>query len=116
LFIIFIFFGQSPKKGGIFFSFIGGIIVLSPNGNKGNGTSNNTFAYFDQAGNTFNRVVDAAFNVITSDHQSGTLAPAAAAQVSSQSSMDPSSPLDGFGGARLPGGRQMGMIEIEIDF
>ena len=57
-------------------------MVLSPNGNTGNGTSNNTFAYSDQAGNTFNRVVDAAFDVITSDQQSGTLAPASAPEVS----------------------------------
>ena len=52
---------------------------MTSNGNTpGNGTSNNTFAYSDQAGNTFNRVVDAAFNVITRDQQSGTLASAPA--------------------------------------
>ena len=39
---------------------------------------NNIFAYSDQAGNTFNRVVSADFDVITSDQQSGTLAPAPA--------------------------------------
>ena len=91
------------------FSFVAGIIVLSPNGNTGNGTSNNTFAYSDQAGNTFNREVDAAFNVITSDQQSGTLAPAPA-EVSPQSIV---SSFDGFGVARLPGGRQMG-VDIDI--
>ena len=80
-------------------------MVLSPNGNTGNGTSNNTFAYSDQAGNTFNRVVDAAFDVIISDHQSGTLAPAPASEVS-QSMV---SSLNGFAVARLPGGRQMGV-------
>jgi hypothetical protein len=84
---------------------------LSPHGNKGNGTSNNTFAYSDQAGNTFNRVVDAAFNVITRDQQSGTLATAepAAPEESKSSS------LDGFGVARQPGGRVMDiMLEVDV--
>ena len=94
------------------FSFVGGIIVLSPNGNKGNGTSNNKFAYSDQAGYTFNRIVDAAFNVITSDRQSGTLAPPL---TPSAAELSPSivSSLNWFGVARLPGGRQIG-IEIDI--
>lgn len=83
-------------------------MVLSPNGNTGNGTSNNTFAYSDQAGNTFNRVVDAAFNVITRDQQGGRLAPGPAAAEASQSIVS----LNGFGVARLPGGRQ---IDVEID-
>jgi hypothetical protein len=84
-------------------------VVLSPNGNTENGTSNNTFAYSDQAGNTFNRVVDAAFNVITSDQQSGTLAPAPEVPVS-QSIF---SSLNGFAVARLPGGRQIG-VDMDI--
>ena len=87
---------------------IAGFFAVTPKGNTEGGTSNNTFAYFDQAGNTFNRVVDAALNVITSDHQSGTLAPAPA--VASQSKV--SSP-NGFAVARLPGGRQKG-VEIDI--
>jgi hypothetical protein len=81
---------------------------LTPNGNTWNGTSNNTFAYSDQNGNTFNRVVDAALNVITSDQQSGTLAPAP-----SEASQSSVSFLDGFAVARLPGGRQMG-VDIDI--
>jgi len=83
------------------FSIVAGIFVSSPNGNTANGTSNNTFNYFDQAGNTFNRVVDAAFDVITKDQQSGSLAPAPAV---SQSGI---SPFNGFAVARLPGGRQV---------
>jgi len=85
-----------------------GIIVLSPNGNTGNGTSNNTFAYSDQAGNTFNRVVDAAFDIITRDQQSGTLAPAP------EVSQPIVSSLGGFAVARLPGGRRKG-VQVDID-
>ena len=81
---------------------------MSPSGNTGNGTSNNTFAYSDQAGNTFNRVVDAAFNVITSDHQSGTLAPAPA-----EVSQSMVSSLNGFTVARLPCGRHLG-VDINV--
>ena len=84
---------------------------MSSSGNTGNGTSNNTFAYSDQAGNTFNRVVDAALNVITKDQQSGTLAPAPALAPEAPQSIVSS--LDGFAVARLPGGRQM-VIEIDI--
>ena len=90
---------------------VGGIFVLSPNGNTGNGTSNNTFAYSDQAGNTFNRVVDAAFNVIINDQQSGSLAPAPA-QEESQSIV---SSLNGFAAARLPGGRLLDNLGLDID-
>ena len=93
------------------FSFVGGTFVVTPNGNTGNGTSNNTFAYSDQAGNTFNREVDAAFNVITRDQRSGTLASAPA-----EASQSIVSSLNGFAVARLPGGRQMGVdVGIEID-
>lgn len=74
------------------------------------GTSNNTFAYSDQAGNTFNRVVDAAFDVIIRDQQSGTLAPSPAAPEVSQPIV---SFLNGFGDARLPGGRKMA-LKIDI--
>ena len=111
LFIIFKIFWE---KDLIFFSSIGGIITFSSNGNRGNGTNNNTFAYSDQAGNTFNRVADAAFNRITFDQQSGTLAPI---QVAAAKEAQPSTApfLDNvFGSARLPGGRQMG-VELGID-
>lgn len=40
----------------------------------GNGTNNNTFTYVDSAGNTYNRRVDAAYNNITLDQKSGSLA------------------------------------------
>jgi hypothetical protein len=91
--------------------FVGGILVLSPSGNTGNGTSNNTFAYSDLAENTYNREVDAALNVIIKDQQNGTLAPtpALAAPEVSQSMV---SSLNGFAVARLPGGRQM-VVEID---
>ncbi|KAF7342117.1 Peptide-N4-(N-acetyl-beta-glucosaminyl)asparagine amidase A [Mycena venus] len=51
----------------------GGFFTISPTGNTGNGTNNNTFSYVDTVGNTFNRRVDAAFNNITLDEQSGSL-------------------------------------------
>lgn len=44
-------------------------------GNFGNGTSNNTFSYSDTAGNTYNREVNAALDVITFNQESGSLAP-----------------------------------------
>ncbi|KAF8163305.1 peptide N-acetyl-beta-D-glucosaminyl asparaginase amidase A-domain-containing protein [Crassisporium funariophilum] len=79
-----------------------GFFLLSANGNSGNGTNNNTFNYVDQAGNTYQRVVNAALNNITLDVQTGSLAPA----VASHSPFSPSS--NGFSGAaRLPGGRQI---------
>ena len=78
---------------------------MSPSGNTGNGTSNNTFAYSDLAENTYNREVDAALNVIIKDKQNGTLAPtsAVAAPEVSQSVV---SSFNRFAVARLPGGRQ----------
>jgi len=77
----------------------GGFFTIASTGNTGNGTSNNTFSYIDLAGNTFNRRVDAAFNNITLDEQSGSL------------SQGPKTPLSSthnagtFAGARLPPGR-----------
>ncbi|ESK96977.1 peptide-n4-(n-acetyl-beta-glucosaminyl)asparagine amidase a [Moniliophthora roreri MCA 2997] len=47
---------------------------LQTGGNFGNGTSNNTFSYIDAAGNTYNRRVNAAYNNITLDQESGSLA------------------------------------------
>ena len=95
--------------------FIGGIIVSSLDGTKGNGTSNNTFSYTDEAGNTFNSVDDAAFNVITIDQEGGTLAPTQAADAKkAQEPIAPSFLDNGFGSVRLPGGRQIG-VGIDID-
>jgi len=77
----------------------GGFFTVASTGNTGNGTSNNTFSYVDLAGNTFNRRVDAAFNNITLDEQSGSL------------NQGPKTPLSSthnagtFAGARLPPGR-----------
>ena len=77
---------------------------MSPNGNTGNGTSNNTLDYVDLAGNTYHRAVDAALDVIISDQQSGSLAP-----VESPPIILP--PFNQFAGvARLPGGRQISVV------
>lgn len=74
---------------------------MSPSGNTGNGTSNNALKYFDQAGNTYQRVVDVSLNIITTDKQSGTLAP-----TESQPIVVP--PVIEFAGlARLPGDLQV---------
>jgi len=82
------------------FSILGGFFNVSPNGNTGNGTSNNTLDYLDQAGNTYQRVVDVALNKIITDEQSGTLAPAGSPIVLP--------PFIEFAGvARLPDGRQI---------
>ncbi|THU91154.1 hypothetical protein K435DRAFT_841150 [Dendrothele bispora CBS 962.96] len=51
-----------------------GFFQLASGGNFGNGTNNNTFSYVDSAGNTYKRVVNAAFNNITLDEESGSLA------------------------------------------
>ncbi|KAK7467152.1 hypothetical protein VKT23_004211 [Stygiomarasmius scandens] len=52
-----------------------GFFQLVPGGtNFGNGTNNNTFEYLDSAGNTYRRLVNAAFNNITLDEESGNLA------------------------------------------
>ncbi|KAJ7063314.1 peptide N-acetyl-beta-D-glucosaminyl asparaginase amidase A-domain-containing protein [Mycena amicta] len=69
-------------------------------GNTGNGTSNNTFAYRDTQGNTYQRRVNAAFNNITLDVVGGSLAAAPkAAPVESTHN------TNSFAGARLPPGR-----------
>ncbi|KAJ7449814.1 peptide N-acetyl-beta-D-glucosaminyl asparaginase amidase A-domain-containing protein [Mycena latifolia] len=78
----------------------GGFFTIASTGNTGNGTSNNTFSYVDLAGNTFNRRVDAAFNNITLDVQSGSLS--AAHKTSGTSSTHNSG---AFAGVRLPPGR-----------
>ncbi|KAJ7109380.1 peptide N-acetyl-beta-D-glucosaminyl asparaginase amidase A-domain-containing protein [Mycena epipterygia] len=81
----------------------GGIFVEASTGNTGNGTSNNTFSYIDLAGNTFNRRVDAAFNNITLDEQSGSLS------TSTKKPIFPATKSVGFAGARLPPGRKHGL-------
>ncbi|CAK5277410.1 unnamed protein product [Mycena citricolor] len=53
----------------------GGYFITSPNGNTGNGTSNNTLNYIDGHLNTYSRQVDAAYNNITLDVVHGSLAP-----------------------------------------
>ncbi|KAJ7685189.1 peptide N-acetyl-beta-D-glucosaminyl asparaginase amidase A-domain-containing protein [Mycena polygramma] len=77
----------------------GGFFKIASTGNSGNGTSNNTFSYIDLAGNTFNRQVDAAFNNITLDVQSGSLSQGSKQQTSSTQNTGT------FAGARLPPGR-----------
>ncbi|KAJ6596897.1 peptide N-acetyl-beta-D-glucosaminyl asparaginase amidase A-domain-containing protein [Mycena vulgaris] len=95
----------------------GGFFMTASTGNSGNGTSNNThvletchaikahtrvprFSYIDLHGNTFNRRVDAAFNNITLDEQSGSLSKPLkkAGPASTHNS-------GSFAGARLPPGR-----------
>ncbi|KAF5391453.1 hypothetical protein D9757_001886 [Collybiopsis confluens] len=87
------------------FSFLtGGFFTERSTGNTGNGTSNNTFSYKDTAGNTYSRTVAASLNVITLDRSSGSLA---------GEKMQPESPQAAlqvkFAGARLPGGRTIGV-------
>ena len=76
---------------------------MSPNGNTGNGTSNNTLDYFDQAGDTYHRAVDAASNKIISDQQNATVV-SAASQLPLLSNSVLFNALAGL--VRLPGGRQ----------
>lgn len=52
-----------------------GFFTIASSGNSGNGTSNNTFTYTDDEGNTYDREVSAVDNVITADHQGGNLPP-----------------------------------------
>ncbi|KAH7914650.1 peptide N-acetyl-beta-D-glucosaminyl asparaginase amidase A-domain-containing protein [Hygrophoropsis aurantiaca] len=80
-----------------------GYFTISTAGNTGNGTNNNTFAYADPKGNTYNRDVDAAYNVITYDQQSGSLA-----AESSLPQFPWASNAQNIPTARLPGGRQAG--------
>ncbi|OJA19047.1 hypothetical protein AZE42_06312 [Rhizopogon vesiculosus] len=77
-----------------------GYFTISATGNGGNGTSNNTLTYVDLKGNTYTRDVDAAYDVITYDMQSGSLADTTLPifpWVSQPQSMP---------AARLPGGKQ----------
>ena len=54
---------------------VGGFFHTASTGNTGNGTNSNTFSYVDTRGNTYDREVTAVDNIITADHQGGTLAP-----------------------------------------
>ncbi|KIK57824.1 hypothetical protein GYMLUDRAFT_46028 [Collybiopsis luxurians FD-317 M1] len=83
----------------------GGFFTERSTGNTGNGTSNNVFSYQDTAGNTYSRTVDASLNVITLDHISGSLANE---QEQPQSPQGPEAQVK-FAGARLPGGRTIGV-------
>jgi len=82
----------------------GGSYHHAPTGNSGsNGTSNNTFSYVDTAGHTYTRQVNASSNVITFDHQGGSLAPSPVPDQSSGAL-----PVQAVTKARLPGGRVIG--------
>ncbi|KAG1875293.1 hypothetical protein C8R48DRAFT_831164 [Suillus tomentosus] len=74
-----------------------------------NGTSDNTFSYIDTKGNTYARDVNAAYDVITYDEQSGSLAttPLPTLPLASKAQFIP--------GARLPGGRMREAIYLMHD-
>lgn len=76
---------------------------MAPTGNFGNGTSNNSFSYVDLAGNTYSRKVDAAFNNITLDRQSGNLVAPMINHGKSSSVSDETL----FAAARIAGGRNV---------
>ncbi|KAF8077943.1 peptide N-acetyl-beta-D-glucosaminyl asparaginase amidase A-domain-containing protein [Lyophyllum atratum] len=82
-----------------------GFFQLATGGNFGNGTSNNTFAYVDLAGNTYTREVNAALNVITLNREGGSLAPSELANDSPGVFEVPLDPV--YGGARLPGSKSL---------
>jgi hypothetical protein len=50
------------------------MFTISPVGNFGTGTSNNTFTYTDTAQNTYDREVNAVMNNIVFDYEGGSLA------------------------------------------
>ncbi|KAI0062254.1 hypothetical protein BV25DRAFT_1825690 [Artomyces pyxidatus] len=84
--------------------FAGGAFHIASTGNTGtNGTSNNTFSYFDTAGNTYTRQVNAALNVITFDRQGGSLAPTPVPDTQHTTIQQ------AFQKPRLPGGRTAGL-------
>ncbi|RDB21368.1 Peptide-N4-(N-acetyl-beta-glucosaminyl)asparagine amidase A [Hypsizygus marmoreus] len=85
-----------------------GFFNVASTGNSGNGTNSNVFSYTDLAGNTYKRKVDAALNVITSDEQSGSLAPLEVEQ-SNPSAAGQKQKQEELGHARLPGGRIVGV-------
>ncbi len=83
-----------------------GFFNVAPTGNTGNGTSQNQLSYVDLAGNTYNREVNAALNVITLDKQSGSLAPAQQTTLQ-KATVSPKEAT--FGSVRLPGGKRFGV-------
>ncbi|RDX56537.1 hypothetical protein OH76DRAFT_1509456 [Lentinus brumalis] len=84
-----------------------GFFKVASTGNSGNGTNSNTFSYVDAKGNTYDREMTAVNNVITSDHQGGTLAPQSAVPVSpSTPDSKGQSPL-AITKPRLPGARKI---------
>ncbi|KAH9945923.1 peptide N-acetyl-beta-D-glucosaminyl asparaginase amidase A-domain-containing protein [Epithele typhae] len=85
-----------------------GFFKVASTGNTGNGTNSNTFSYADDDGNTFSRKVSAVNNNITSDVQSGSLAPAPApASAVQDKHAGMQAPL-AITKLRLPGGRTIG--------
>jgi hypothetical protein len=78
-----------------------GYLTILTTGVAANGTSNNTFSYVDTKGNTYIRDVDAAYDVITYDEQSGSLAttPLPTLPLFSNAKSIP--------GVRLPGGQSV---------
>ncbi|KAI0320099.1 peptide N-acetyl-beta-D-glucosaminyl asparaginase amidase A-domain-containing protein [Amylostereum chailletii] len=80
----------------------GGTFHTASTGNSGsNGVNNNTLAYVDTAGNTFNQQVNAFENVITLNKQSGNLAPSPLPE----SATAVRAPTQTAVKVRLPGGR-----------
>jgi len=82
-----------------------GYFTIATGGNAGNGTSNNTFTYTDTKGNTYAREVDAAYNVIIRDQQSGSLATSTPFPPTPWTPNTQNAPA-----ARLPGGKQLKII------
>ncbi|KAG1772681.1 peptide N-acetyl-beta-D-glucosaminyl asparaginase amidase A-domain-containing protein [Suillus occidentalis] len=76
-----------------------GFLTIFGSGGTANGTSDNTFSYVDTKGNTYARDVNAAYNVITYDKQSGSLAPTSVPTYPSTSN------AHSIPGVRLPGGQ-----------
>lgn len=76
-----------------------GFLTILDSGGIANGTSDNTFSYVDTKGNTYARDVNAAYNVITYDKQSGSLAPTSLPTYPSTSN------AHSIPGVRLPGGQ-----------
>ncbi|KAG6909711.1 hypothetical protein DXG01_015913 [Tephrocybe rancida] len=87
-----------------------GFYQLMAGGNFGNGTSNNTFDYNDLDGNTYNRKVNAALDVITLDQEGGTLVAhtnPGGVTVAKPEVWTPS--VQDHGQVRLPGGSARGL-------
>lgn len=83
-----------------------GYFTIATAGNAGNGTSNNTFTYTDTKGNTYDREVDAAYNVIIYDQQSGSLATSSPSPPTPWAAADSQTVL----AARLPGDKKFKII------